>query len=676
MNTANTPPAQATARQFGRYQVRQMIGRSQASGAWLAFDPQSQQELLLVIPRSAPAQASERDAWVQEVQSGARLRHPRLAEVMDVNVLDTWPYAMLFRDGRITLSERLAQGGALTPMEVANITVDLLDGLAYAHEAGRSHQDIALHHVLLDKAGRATLAGLGAGLLRPAPQAAGAHRAANAPQSHRSATERDLLMVGLLMYRLLANAWPLDDHDLGHCAERVGPEIVRLPFTTPHPVPETLRAIVNRATDRQQRQRYLNARTLLSALQGWIKTNVQEDGGPLVLLLDRLNSVGTLPSRPMMERALVGALSQETLRVDDYVDVVLKNPSISWEMMRAVNTAGFRQRGSDEGVTTVSRAVLLLGQQGVRRLVGAVRIWPGALAAKSSIDPELGQLAEAALSNELRWCCLAGHIARWMAPFEISDEECALAAMSQRLGWLLVLYHFPDEAAQMKRLMLQGPPTEQGGQPTPGMSMEGAAAAVLGINLDDLTQSVLKHWGWDERLAQAARPLSRTAGVRHPASAEETLRTVASLANEIASTQEMDVPKAVSAMHQIQLRYGRALKLEPRECQATLDHAIKLIDRPMDFGDEPQAPPSKAAVPARPVAASSPSASPAPSALSVPKAPPAMLDERLTMPIPPIPPIPPMADTSPAPLMPAGTLNASPTSGGLRARLQSRTPGR
>ena len=41
-----------------------------------------------------------------------------------------------------------------------------------------------------------------------------------------------------------------------------GHEIVRLPWTTPHPIAEPLRAIVNRATDRQERQRYRSARTL------------------------------------------------------------------------------------------------------------------------------------------------------------------------------------------------------------------------------------------------------------------------------------------------------------------------------------------------------------------------------------------------------------------------------
>jgi HD-like signal output (HDOD) protein len=653
MTAASPPPSKAAVRKFGRFEIRQMIGRSQASGVWLAFDPQQRQDFNLVVPRAAPTQPPDRDAWVQEVKSAARLKHPRLAEVLDIGVQDTWPYALVLREGCETLSERLAQGSALTPLDVANIACDVLEGLAYAHEAGRAHHDIALHHVLIDKAGRAQLAGLGSGLLRPVAQGVGAARLSNVQQSLREATERDLLMVGLLMHRLLANSWALDDNDLGHCAERVGPEIVRLPFTTPHPVAETLRAIVNRATDRQHRQRYLNARTLLSALQGWVKTNSQDDGGPLVLLLDRLNAVGVLPGRPFTERALVGALSQETLRVDDYVDVVLKNPAMCWEMMRAVNTASFRSNGSDEGVTTLSRAVLLLGQQGVRRLIGGVRGWPGVLAAKSTADPEVGKQAEAALEQELRWSCLAGHIARWMAPFEISDEECALAAMSQRLGWLLVLYHFPDEAAQMKRLMQAGPPAEPGGAPTPGMALEGAAAAVLGINLDDLTQAVLKYWGWEERLAQAARPMPRNAGVRHPSTPEETLRTVACLANELANTQDLPLDKAVSALHQIQLRYARALNLEQRECQATLDHALKLIDRPVT--GETDASPSPPIPPARPGKITPPTpdlgARPA-----VPQATP---------------------DTSPAPLMPAATLGSSAdTSGGLRARLQSRAQAR
>jgi hypothetical protein len=40
----------------------------------------------------------------------------------------------------------------------------------------------------------------------------------------------------------------------------------------------------------------------------------------------------------------VSSLSVETLRVDDLVEVVLKNPAMAWEMLRSVNTASFQSR--------------------------------------------------------------------------------------------------------------------------------------------------------------------------------------------------------------------------------------------------------------------------------------------------------------------------------------------
>jgi hypothetical protein len=142
---------------------------------------------------------------------------------------------------------------------------------------------------------------------------------------------------------------------------------------------------------------------------------------------------------------------------------------------------------------------------------------------------------------------------------------------------------------------------------------------------------------------------------------------VASLSNEIASTQDLAMDKAVSAMHQIQLRYARPLNLEARECQATLDHAVKLIDRPVksevDDDDAPRrkqdlAPDAQAAL----ASAGAPSAQavlPASNASNASSVSPARPD------------LPAMADTSPAPLMPAGTLPGG-AGGGLRARLQGR----
>lgn len=554
-----------------------MLGRSHASGAWSAVDPRLQQEVLLCVPRVQPRSGQERDTWMQEVLSGARLKHPQLAEAMEVSSHDGWPFVSYARGQSITLTERLASNPPPTPLEVVTTACDILEGLAYAHEAGVAHQDLGLHNVLVDKAGRARVAGLSCCLGPLAPGELG--RPIHGLQHMRQAAERDVLMVGLLMYRMLVNSPALDEPDLGQAASRIGTEIVRLPWTTPHPVPETLRAIVNRSTDRQQRQRYLNARTLLNALHGWIKTNADDTGGPLALLLDRLTTVGTLPGRSNTERALISTLSQENLRVDEFVDVIVKNPALCWEILRAVNMASYRSQSVDDGVTTLSRAVMLLGQQGLRKVAGGVRPWPGALGAQTSLSGEDGQRSITDLDRELRLTCITGHIARLMAPFSISDEEASISAMSQRLGWLLVLYHFPDEAAQIKRLMQPSPTAEVGGAaPIAGMSIEAATGAVLGVNLDELSISVMRHWGMHERLLHACHPLARTTPVRTPTTPEDTLRAVASLANEIVHTLSLEPQKAAQSMHQVYLRYARALGLTAKECNLTLEHAMRLVD--------------------------------------------------------------------------------------------------
>ncbi|WP_374318512.1 serine/threonine protein kinase [Aquabacterium sp.] len=581
--TAVAPPnpPQVISR-FGRYELRQMLCRTLAASTWLAFDPRAGLDVLLYVPRVQPRSPRDLDEWLQDVQSGARLQHPRLVEVLETGVHEGWPYASAHRDGRLTLQEHLAQNGVPLPAEAAGWMSDALEGLAYAHEAGVVHRDIGLHSLLIDSTGRVSMAGLAVGLMADTP---GRPRGAPVRQHVREEAERDVLMAGLLLHRLLVGQPALDDPDLGSAAQRVGPEIVRLPWSGAHPIPDTLRAIVNRATDRQQRQRYLNARTLLSALQGWIKTNEEESGGPLALLLDRLNTVGNLPSRPRADKALLQSLGQELMRVDDIVEVITRDPGLVWELLRSVNTARFQNGTGEDRVTTITRAIVLLGQQGLRRVLGSLRPWPGALAiAGQTAGLEAGS-AQVALGKALRRACISGQMARLLAPFSISDEESLVAAMSQRLGELLVLYHFPEEAAQIERLMQPGPPQPGNTTPTPGMSAEAAAGAVLGIDLTELSVAVMRHWGMDDRLQHAARPLNRTLAVRKPDDAVETLRAVASLADELADAIGMDPAKQQHVIHHCTTRYARALNLHAKECQEVLDTSIRLVDAPIQLNN-------------------------------------------------------------------------------------------
>lgn len=603
------PPSTSPARRFGRFELRQLLGKSSVSYAWVALDTANQSEVMLCVPRAQPKSEQEKDAWSQEVLLASRLKHPRLAQVLDIGIHEGWPYAVYERAGAISLQERMQPSHPLpTVVDLVNWTIELLEALAFAHEAGVAHKDLELANVLLDGAGHVRLAGLSVGLALPR---AGAVTGQAAPpgavsrQEQRVAAERDVLMAGLLLHRLLAGHPALDDADLSSASWRVGPEIVRLPWNTPQPVAETLRAIVNRATDRQYRQRYLNARTLISALQGWVKANSQESAGPLALIMDRLETVGHLPSRLRDMGSIVKVFTREELRVDDMVNQIVLDPALAWELLRAVNTARYQMGGNEDPSSSLSRAIVLLGQQGLRKVCGTLRTWPGVLQASGALQgAEAGEAAVTALDTELKMACVAALAARWLRPFNIGDEEAMMAAMSQRLGRLLILYHFPEEAAQITRLTLPGPPTEAEGKPTPGMTLEAATGAVLGVNPDDLTAAVLRYWGFAEYFVQASRPLSVNVSPRRPEGTADWLRLTASLANELCELVEQPSVRQGVLLTKLMSRYARPALTSQKELVEALQRAVRGVDAGMyrrTFAGTPE--PAGAGAPAATAAA-------------------------------------------------------------------------
>lgn len=561
---AAAAPAPAVVRQFGRFQLRQLIGRSSQTMAWLAHDPRARIDVMLMMPRKAPATREAFDAWWESARRGAKLSHPRLLTPLEVGHHDYYPFQSFERlQGQNTLSELLAGKKPPPPLEVTSWCADLLEGLAYAHDAGVAHGDLSPHSVVIDRHGHAaawglatSLTGVAAGSLQP-----------EALRQQRAAGDRDVTTVGLLLHWLLANHPALDENDLPTALERLQQEIIRLPWTLPHPVPEALRAIVNRATDRFEKRRYLSARSFYRAVSGWRKVESADSGGALGLLVDRLHSVGHLPARGGLAQRVVQVARMENQRIDDLADVILEDPALSFELLRMVNSAHYGAQ-RETAVTTVRRAIQLVGIAGVRRAASALRAWPGPLKEDGA----------RALEQGLRHARLAGHLAATLVPAGLDAESALLAAQLQHLGRLLALYHFPDEAQQIQMLMQPQPPLKEGDPVTPGLTEEGAANAVLGVDLQSLAMAVGKHWGLDDSMAELMQPLARDRTVRSPDTVPGWLRLVSSCANEVLDACRQPAALQGKALAQVASRYARTLDYSPEVLKEAVKKAKQLLD--------------------------------------------------------------------------------------------------
>lgn len=546
-------PAQTTQRRFGPFGLKRLLGRSSLTMAWLAEDSRSMQDVLLMLPRRASSAGAEGlKRALDAARRAARIDHPRLQAPSEIGQYAGWLYvACQPRQGAQTLGEWLnGRAEVSTALDVASWCSDVLDGLAAAHDAGLAHGDVGLHSLLIDRAGRVIPWGLA--VVAPPPLAEGG-----------AASDRDVLGVGLLMHQLLSGAPPLGEADLPSVLGRLAREPVRLPTTLPQPVPEVLAAIVDRATATQASRRYLSARSLFRAVDEWRQNAAEGRANVLAILLARSRAAGHLPALPGLAARVSKVVGMDSEPLQSVVELILEDPALALELLRQLNTAAQRAPDADP-VTSVGRAVQLIGLRGVRRAAGALRPWPGLLPAAQAAPLRLALLRARQVSL----------LARLLAPVGLPLDMVSLAAQLQQFGRLLALYHFPDEAAQIAALMRPAPRVEEGDeQPEPEPDEALAARLVIGVELPALGRAVLRQWGADQGLELLATPLGRDQAVRVPQQAPDWVRLVASCAGETLDAWQRAGPAVERELEHVAARYARTLDVKAVDLRSAAERS-------------------------------------------------------------------------------------------------------
>ena len=586
-----TATSGAAPRLFGRFQLIKLLGKSTASMAWLAFDPSSHREVMLNVPRAQLLDAAAGEDWLAQARLAARIHHPSLAPALEVGIEAQWPYVVVDRALGVTLGEWLAAQtpAAASPAEAVKCMCTALEALAFAHDAGHVHRDLQLHSILINEQGRVCVAGLGVaaaelGLASEATRAVGS--TAHGLKSQRDGAVRDVLSCGVLLHRLLAGQFVFDEADTVKVLSRIAPEgreITRLPWSTPHLISESLRAIANRCLAHQPRQRYLSARTLLQALSGWLNAHSQDAGGPLALLLDRLHTVGHLPAKLGASARVTNLSRREGQNTYEIAEEILQDMALSFELLRLVNSAQVQgtQVPGNGPVLTIRRCIALMGLDGVRHAANALREWPGPLS-------EAGAAALKRCMDQSRW---AGHVAQALRPAGYDAEVVYLLAILQNLGRLLVQYHFADEADQIRQLTLpmRAPNAAPGEPDLRGLSEDIAAMSVLGVTIEDLGAAVARHWGMGDEVLHMVRPLSKVAPVRGADNDNDLLRAAASAANEaVDAAQTLKPPQLALALTAIAQRYAKVLHVNSATLQEALESGRQVLlrgGRVMDVKD-------------------------------------------------------------------------------------------
>jgi eukaryotic-like serine/threonine-protein kinase len=128
-----------------------------------AEDLQLQRQVALKVmsAKGGPKAAARAEQFIREARSAARLEHPHVVQIYEVNSLGDINYiAMELIEGG-NLGDLVAASGPMDPVRACQLCAEAAEALDYAHQNGVIHRDIKPANLMLTRGGRCKLADFG-----------------------------------------------------------------------------------------------------------------------------------------------------------------------------------------------------------------------------------------------------------------------------------------------------------------------------------------------------------------------------------------------------------------------------------------------------------------------------------------------------------------------------------
>ena len=574
----------ASARRIGRFDLKRVLGQGAQSTVWLAHDARLARDVALKL--MAPGAAAESDGlgdWLTEARHVAALNHPHIVPVFEADLhgegAQAQPYLVFEYVPGATLDRHLKDRGPFAPREAVEWLLGVLDALAQAHAAGLVHRDLKPSNLMIDGAGRARVTDFGiAARSGAAALAAGTPRYL-APETLRGEAPTpavDVFALGLLFAELMLGRALVAETDVKAVMKRIASTDLALPDEMPQPVDDALRAIVQRALSRDASRRYADAGQLRDALRAWLApaAAVDDNGvdgkakaGALDFLLRRMRHKSDFPALSDSVARIQRIAASENENLGTLAGEILKDVALTHKLLRLVNSAHYGSAGGGS-ISTVSRAVALMGFAGVRNLALSLVL------VEHMNDKQHAQQ----IRQEFLRALLAGTLAEELVPGSMAKlagahgvmEEAFLGAMFRNLGRLLTEFYFPEEAEQVRRLVHPGESMARE-LPRAALPEANASQQVLGLSYEELGLGVARHWGLPETLQRCMRAATGAPPAQPPAALADRLRWLASAANEVADTLLHHEPEEAAArVAELAERHAKVLGVAPRELVAAV----------------------------------------------------------------------------------------------------------
>ena len=553
-----SPPALGN---IGRFEIVRVLGRGAQGSVYLANDPHLHRQVA-VKSINTGASADEIARQLQEARVVSQFSHPHIVPLFDAIEADGNHFLILEYVRGETLAQLLRRAGALDTPRALQLAIQITGALAYAHDKKIIHRDIKPANIMIDEHGHARVMDFGiASALGEHAVAEGligtpAYMAPECLRNEAATAASDIFSAGMVLYEMLAGRPAVRAANTFSIVHKMINESFVPPSSHNPGLNEAIDHLVMRAIGKEANTRHASATALQEALEQHLAPVVAApapaaSGGALDFLRRRINHKAGFPALSQTISAINRIAANSDESVQTLASVLLKDFALTNKLLRLVNSTTFRQFGG--GVSTISRAVMILGFDAVRDLAITLILFE-----HLQNRQQATQIKEEAIA-----AYLTGVMTRRLAGLcGLPDrEEGFICGVFQHLGKLLAGYYFYEESVEITRLI------------EAGESEDKAAHTVLGISLEELGIEIARSWQLPEKIIHSME--SGGNGLK-PQNTPDRLRLAAHLAKALCGiASQTKREHKIEELAALNRRFGSSLTLGQKQLNAAVTDSVK-----------------------------------------------------------------------------------------------------
>jgi len=278
---------------FGDFILLELLGRGSFGHVYRAENTRTRNQVAIKIPHASLFSSSdEYRLFVREARNVARLSHPGVVKIYDVDYVDKIPFLIMeYVEGK-NLKEYLSTFAAFTPRAAAQLVVELARTVDHAHQNGVVHRDIKPSNILIETSassvanntsppavrprlldfGIAKLSGSNTivtqqGMVLGTPAYMSPEQARG--NSNLSTNQSDIYSLGVILYELLTGTTPFRGETANILAQVPNEEVPSI-FQRFRGIPRNLAIICHQALRLEPKDRYATAADFANDLERWL----------------------------------------------------------------------------------------------------------------------------------------------------------------------------------------------------------------------------------------------------------------------------------------------------------------------------------------------------------------------------------------------------------------------